>query len=62
MDKAVGLAAKILDEHPLDVEELTIVPGSGGVFDVHIDGTLIFSKKKQGRFPQEGEIEKHLSA
>jgi len=34
----------------------TLVPGSGGVFDVTVDGAVIFSKKSVGRFPEEGEI------
>jgi len=28
----------------------------GGVFDVSVDGKLIFSKKSVGRFPEPGEI------
>jgi predicted Rdx family selenoprotein len=34
------------------------VPGSGGVFDVHADGELIFSRKAQPdrRFPETAEI------
>jgi selT/selW/selH-like putative selenoprotein len=31
------------------------------VFEVELDGKLIFSKKKQGRFPEEGEIRKLAS-
>lgn len=30
--------------------------GSGGVFDVTVDGTLIYSKHETGRFPEEKEI------
>ena len=30
--------------------------GGGGVFDVSVDGKLLFSKHKQGRFPEPGEI------
>ena len=36
--------------------EATLIPGSGGVFDVTVDGKLIFSKKAAGRFPHDGEI------
>jgi selenoprotein W-related protein len=28
----------------------------GGVFDVHLDGELIWSRKEQGRFPEIKEI------
>jgi selT/selW/selH-like putative selenoprotein len=33
-----------------------IVKGSKGVFDVAVDGKLIFSKYAAGRFPDEAEI------
>lgn len=39
-----------------------LVEGSGGVFDVAVDGKLIFSKKKEGRFPEHDEILKSLAA
>jgi selenoprotein W-related protein len=32
------------------------VPSSGGVFDVKVDGSLVFSKKKVGRHAQPGEV------
>jgi len=31
-------------------------PSSGGVFEVTLNGSLIFSKKQLGRFPNDGEI------
>jgi selenoprotein W-related protein len=36
--------------------ETTLVESSGGVFEVEMDGRLIFSKKSLGRFPEDGEI------
>jgi len=33
-----------------------IVPGRKGIFDVIVDGKLVFSKYKTGRFPQKGEV------
>ncbi|MCP5348062.1 MAG: hypothetical protein H7A04_14500 [Pseudomonadales bacterium] len=36
--------------------QVTLVAGSGGVFDVRRDGELIFSKHHTGRFPAVGEI------
>ena len=32
------------------------VEGSGGVFEVTLNGSLIFSKKDTDRFPNEGEV------
>jgi len=37
----------------VDVE---LIPGSGGVYVVCVDGKQIFSKKEVSRFPDEGEI------
>jgi len=36
--------------------EVQLIPSSGGVFEVTVDGRLIFSKKDSKRFPEEGEI------
>jgi selenoprotein W-related protein len=33
-----------------------LVSGSGGVFEIKVDGKKVFSKKALGRFPEEGEI------
>jgi len=32
------------------------VESGGGVFEVELDGKLVFSKKQLHRFPEEGEI------
>ena len=36
--------------------EADILPGKGGMFDVIVDGKLIFSKYTEDRFPETGEI------
>jgi selT/selW/selH-like putative selenoprotein len=33
-----------------------LIKGSGGVFDVVVDGRQVFSKHESGRFPQPGEV------
>ena len=37
-----------------------IVPSGGGVFEVSLGDDLIFSKKKEGRFPENSEIDEML--
>ncbi len=39
-----------------------LIKGSGGVFVVNADGKPIFSKREQGRFPEENEIVEKLAA
>ncbi len=33
-----------------------LIKGGGGIFDVRMDGELIFSKHEKGRFPEHEEI------
>jgi selT/selW/selH-like putative selenoprotein len=33
-----------------------LVPGSGGIFDVMVDGKLVFSKRAAGRHARPGEV------
>lgn len=37
-----------------------LVKGSGGIFNVVVDGKLVFSKHETGRFPKPGEVVKIL--
>jgi len=42
--------------------EAELVKGAGGIFDVVVDGNLIFSKHDVGRFPTNEEILEKLPA
>jgi len=33
-----------------------LIKGGGGVFDVTVDGVLIYSKHRTGRFPDNAEV------
>lgn len=35
---------------------IRLIKGSGGVFEVKVDGDLVFSKAALGRFPEAGEV------
>ena len=47
------MAAELAKE--LGVES-DLRPSRGGVFEVNVNGALVFSKKALGRFPEEGEV------
>lgn len=38
------------------IRTLEVVPGTGGIFDVHVDGELVFTKSMLGRYPQPGDV------
>lgn len=33
-----------------------VVPGANGIFDVHLDGELVFTKSMIGRYPQPEDV------
>jgi len=35
---------------------LEVVPGANGIFDVHVDGELVFEKKMLGRYPEPDDV------
>ena len=36
--------------------EVVLVPGVGGIYEIRVDGELIFSRKTAGRFPEAKEL------
>ena len=37
-----------------------LIKGKDGVFEVTVDGDLVFSKRALGRFPDDGEVVKTI--
>lgn len=44
------------------VESWTLIPSRGGVFEVEVDGELVYSKKATGRHAEIDEIREVLAA
>ncbi len=42
--------------------ETKLIEGGGGIFDVKVNGKLIFSKFETGRFPEDHEVLDALKA
>ncbi len=40
--------------------EVALIPGTGGVFEVSVDGVTIWSRKAEGRFPELKELKQRL--
>ena len=48
--------ADLLHDYQHVIADLTLVTGSKGVFDVTVDGDLIYSKHAVGRHAEPGEV------
>ena len=55
MGKAAGLADELKDKYDT-LESVDLIRSSGGAFEVSLDGDLIYSKLKTGRFPDLKEV------
>ena len=54
--RAGWLAQELLSTFDTDLGEVALVPGTGGIFGVRVDGELVWSRKEQGRFPEAKEL------
>ena len=54
--RAAWLAQELLTTFEQDLTSVALKPGTGGIFDVHLNGQLIFSRKTEGRFPESKEL------
>ena len=52
----------LLEKYKTDISRFTLVPSGRGKFEVTADGKTVFSKLKEGRFPENDEIVSRLSA
>lgn len=49
-------AHDLLHDYQHVIAELTLVTGSKGVFDVEVDGEVLYSKHATGRHAEPGEV------
>lgn len=50
------VVSELISNYQHVIDEMRVVMGSKGVFDVEVDGELIFSKKQVGRQAKTGEV------
>ena len=56
--RAAWMAQELLTTFEGEIDELTLRPGTGGVFDVRVNGELIWSRRSAGRFPDITELKR----
>jgi selenoprotein W-related protein len=50
------LTSKLLTTYKQQIKDLKLIPGGGGCFEVSLDGDLVYSKLKTGKFPEDKSI------
>lgn len=54
------MAQEILSTFEQEVDELTLKPGSGGIFEITANKQLIWSRKAEGGFPEITELKQRV--
>jgi len=54
--RAAWLAQELLTTFEADLAGVNLMPGTGGVLEVRLNGAILFSRKQAGRFPESKEL------
>ena len=49
--RAAWMAQEVLQTFSLEMGEVGLIPGTGGIFEIRLDGELIRERKRDGGFP-----------
>jgi selenoprotein W-related protein len=50
--RAAWMAQELLSTFGQDIGEVALVPGTGGIFVIELDGRTIWDRKEDGGFPE----------
>jgi selenoprotein W-related protein len=56
MLRSAWMAQELLTTFETEIGEVALRPGTGGVFQVHVEGELVWSRADAGRFPDIKEL------
>lgn len=54
------MAQELLVTFESELGEIALVPGTGGVFDVRLDGEALWSRQRDGGFPELKELKQRV--
>lgn len=58
--RAAWMAQELLTTFEAEISELALVPGSGGVFEIRAAGELVWSRQRDGGFPEIKELKQRV--
>jgi selenoprotein W-related protein len=56
--RAAWMAQELLSTFEQELTEVALQPGTGGIFEVHANGSPVWSRKERGRFPEITELKR----
>ncbi len=59
--RAAWIAQELLGTFEEELDSVTLVPGTeGGIFEIRLNDDTLWSRKKQGRFPEVKELKQRV--
>jgi selenoprotein W-related protein len=58
--RAAWLAQELLTTFDAELEAVTLRPGRGGIFEVRLDGELLWSRAEARRFPEPKDVKQRI--
>ena len=58
--RAGWMAQELLTTFQEELGEVALIPATGGVFEVRIDGGVVWSRAVEGRFPELKELKQRV--
>lgn len=62
LSRATWIAQELLTTFQEYTQSLELVPSRGGVLDITVNGTIVFSKHQAGRYPELRELRESTAA
>ena len=58
--RAAWVAQELLTTFQAELGEVALIPGAGGVFEVRLDGGVVWSRAHESRFPELKELKQRV--
>ena len=58
--RAAWLAQELLTTFEAELGEVALCPGAGGIFEIRVGEELIWSRQREGRFPEAKEVKQRV--
>ena len=58
--RAGWMAQELLSTFEAELGGVTLIPGTGGVFEVRVEGEKVWSRKAENRFPDIAELKQRV--
>lgn len=60
MLRSAWLAQELLSTFSQDLQQVALIPASGGLFEIHANGQLLWERKRDGGFPEAKVLKQRL--